>query len=345
MKKITPRHKQALAEAKRRHQADPNVISIGIGLKRKDGKVTGEIGVVIGVRKKIEIKKLSAHDMVLETYSGITSDVEEYGDIIAYEYTKHIRPVPPGYSIGHLDITAGTLGAWVKTLGDDAWHILSNNHVIANSNDARLTDRIVQPGPADGSGDPIAKLTKFARIQFDNDTDEKKKVSQALWKLWKWPANYLAQMSGCKYRLQVTVPNSVDQPYPNLIDAAIAKVDSESLVELNAPVYGEVNGFEDFDLAAEVHKSGRTTGYTQGVVEVIGTSIKVDYGPGKGPATFVDQIIIRGDEGNFSAPGDSGSAILTRDNNFIGGLLFAGGGGITVANKISNVISILGVKL
>jgi hypothetical protein len=59
---------------------------------------------------------------------------------------------------------------------------------------------------------------------------------------------------------------------------------------------------------------------------------------------------------DFSVPGterfiangivchNSGSAIITEDN-LLGGLLFAGGSGVTIANKISNVVSLLGIRL
>ena len=50
-----------------------------------------------------------------------------------------------------------------------------------------------------------------------------------------------------------------------------------------------------------------------------------------------------GDTAEFSAGGDSGSVILVE--GMIGGLLFAGGGGVTIANRISHVISLLGVRL
>lgn len=48
-------------------------------------------------------------------------------------------------------------------------HILSNNHILAKSNDAKLGDPIYQPGPYDGGGpdDTIAQLVAFVPIKFD----------------------------------------------------------------------------------------------------------------------------------------------------------------------------------
>ncbi|NCS49914.1 MAG: hypothetical protein GPJ29_18845 [Microcystis aeruginosa BK11-02] len=44
---------------------------------------------------------------------------------------------------------------------------MSNNHVIANSNNARIGDPIIQPGRVDGGvvpGDRIALLENFVRV-------------------------------------------------------------------------------------------------------------------------------------------------------------------------------------
>lgn len=66
-------------------------------------------------------------------------------------HRKRQRPLLIGSSIGHRDITAGTLGAFVETgLGQPA--ILSNNHVLANENAGAPGDDIWQPGRADGGG-------------------------------------------------------------------------------------------------------------------------------------------------------------------------------------------------
>lgn len=55
--------------------------------------------------------------------------------------------IQPGGSCGHYKITAGTLGGFVED--DEHHYILSNNHVLANSNFCFGDDPILQPGPAD----------------------------------------------------------------------------------------------------------------------------------------------------------------------------------------------------
>jgi hypothetical protein len=94
-------------------------------------------------------------------------------------------------------------------------------------------------------------------------------------------------------------------------------------------------------LGDSVMKVGRTTEMTFGTVEGINAAISVQYG--NQIAEFEDQVIIRGVDGvGFSAPGDSGSAIVTDQS--LGGLLFAGGNGITVANRIEHVQTLLGIE-
>jgi hypothetical protein len=96
----------------------------------------------------------------------------------------HIRPAPGGWSVGHFAVTAGTIGTCVYDIlpGGSAhppqaglgmptnFYILSNNHVLANSNGGRIGDPILQPGSADTGlfpGDQIAILSRFVPIQFN----------------------------------------------------------------------------------------------------------------------------------------------------------------------------------
>jgi hypothetical protein len=242
-------------------------------------------------------------------------------------------------------VTAGTLGAWVRRGQGSERYVLSNNHVLAASNEASPGDFIRQPGRADGGTDDdrFARLTDYVRIRFDGgDGDGKKSAAALAWRGWKWPANEVARLLGCPYRLEVR-PLAVEQPYPNLVDAAVARVNLEEWVDPEVPKIGEPAGIRDFQLGDRVQKTGRTTEHTRGFVEVVGSQVQVDYGT-SGTATFDDQLVVRADSGEFSGPGDSGSAVFGEDA-FLGGLLFAGGEGITIINRISHVVSLLGVRL
>ncbi|MCY4555415.1 MAG: hypothetical protein OXF79_03345 [Chloroflexi bacterium] len=79
-----------------------------------------------------------------------------------------LSPVPCGVSIGHYNITAGTLGCLVEI--PDGVCVLSNNHVLADTNAGAVGDDILQPGPDDqppgGSSRRIAGLTDFEPLRF-----------------------------------------------------------------------------------------------------------------------------------------------------------------------------------
>ncbi len=69
--------------------------------------------------------------------------------------------------MGHFRITAGTFGCLVRR-GNQLF-VLSNNHVLANSNNAQLGDPILQPGPFDGGRIPehvIGQLSQFVPVNF-----------------------------------------------------------------------------------------------------------------------------------------------------------------------------------
>jgi len=77
-----------------------------------------------------------------------------------------LRPAPGGCSIGHYQITAGTLGSRVFDSMTRKRLILSNNHVLGNSNLGKIGDPIYQPGSVDGgmSSSTIATLERFVTI-------------------------------------------------------------------------------------------------------------------------------------------------------------------------------------
>jgi hypothetical protein len=177
---------------------------------------------------------------------------------------------------------------------------MSNNHVLGASNEGARNDRILQPGKYDGGTLPISQETVKVLINFGTDA----------------PGGCLL---GGLFGKRVTGDDRT-QPNPNVVDLALSAALADDVVD---PTIG-----------TRVMRSGRTLGYVQdGLVESIGES-QVSYGDA-GTAIFADQLVIRKDGAEFSAPGDSGSAILNQDNRTVCGLLFAGGEGVTIANRIA----------
>jgi len=151
-----------------------NVVGCGIGEKIKSGLFTGRICLKVYVEKKLPKKELSKSDLVPEKLSPVETDVEEVGKIVPLGNTGRYRPALGGVSLGHYRITAGTFGCLVTDKKNNKIFILSNNHVLANSNNAKKGDPILQPGPYDGGRRPkdtIASLEKWIEIKFGEESN------------------------------------------------------------------------------------------------------------------------------------------------------------------------------
>lgn len=120
-------------------------------------RITDEIGPEADVRRTGRIRPLNELGP-----RRLTPTSQAEGE------TSHVRPLRPGVSIGHIGVTAGTLGAFVRR--PEAPHevyALSNYHVLAGSPQALPGDVVLQPGPADGGllpGDRVGELTRVATL-------------------------------------------------------------------------------------------------------------------------------------------------------------------------------------
>lgn len=144
-----------------------NIVGVGIGEKLVNGHMTGDPCVIVYVVSKAPRNEVASAAAVPPELHGVPTDVVSTGELHALPFRGRYRPVPGGVSVGHFRITAGTVGCLVRK-GRQLF-ILSNNHVLANSNNARPGDPILQPGPADGGQNPrdiVARLSNFIRINF-----------------------------------------------------------------------------------------------------------------------------------------------------------------------------------
>lgn len=315
----------------------PNVVATGIGYKVTNGRQTDELSIICSVELKKAKKKLTASELIPSSIQNIPTDVLPTGPFVARQDPKgRFRPAPGGVSIGHVDITAGTLGCLVKK--DGTTYILSNNHVLANSNEAEIGDSILQPGPYDGGRNPqdqIATLNEFVPITFDGDGNNGSSPGCPTSNMIASILNAIASGIGSSVRMR---PYRV-QATENLVDAAIAEPLNPSDLDNEILQIGPIAGTKEAELGMEIKKSGRTTGLTTGTIQQIDVTARVNYGASK-VATFVDQLMA----GSMSQGGDSGSAVLDNDNNLVG-LLFAGSDTSTIINRIDNVFNSLGVTL
>lgn len=220
---------------------------------------------------------------------------------------------------------SGTLGSLVTRGGTS--YILSNNHVLARSDLGTTTagatpgDNIIQPGLVDtfcGQGPTtiIANLAEFYNLETGAAPRVDAAVAQPV------QSNVIDAQGRILYLGATTDTNSV--PVPGAPHAG------SGLPETNALI------------SRGVAKSGRSTGLTCSSITAIGTSITIQYSKGCGSSTtfaerFTNQVVVAG--GAFSAPGDSGSLIVTQDTADPVALLFAGSDMDTAGNPIGDVLS------
>jgi hypothetical protein len=304
-----------------------NVVGAGVGYKVTASGPTDELGLIVMVTRKLPKEQLRPGDLVPHSIDGVPTDVMETGVLRALG--GRLRPARPGCSIAHQESTAGTLGCLVERDGET--YILSNNHVLALMNQANLGDPILQPGPADGGtlSDTIATLADFVPLDFGSTSPNCRWATAAEALL-----NWLAARLGSAHRVQ-SVKLTEDE---NRVDAALARPLSPDLVSADILDIGVPTGVSAATLGTRVKKSGRTTGFTTGSIQVIDLTVQINY---DGPvAVFSGQLMASA----MSQRGDSGSAVMDEQNRAIG-LLFAGSDRATIINPIGQVLDALRVTV
>lgn len=224
------------------------------------------------------------------------------------------------------EVTAGTLGMIVRKNG--APYILSNNHVLANCNDASMGDQTWQPGRADGGGpnDTIGHLSEWVPIHFEDDES-----TCPIARLFIHGLNWVLSKIHCATRVSTT---SIKM---NKVDCAISRPLFDGDVSDEILEIGKPTGFAEANVNDAVKKSGRTSAVNEGVVEDIDGIARVNYGNGR-TALYTGLIM----SSPIASPGDSGSVVLNEKNEVIG-QLFAGSNLVTLISKISNVLDALGL--
>ena len=225
------------------------------------------------------------------------------------------------------DCCGGTLGALVEDPQSNEY-ILSNNHVLAESDQGHVGDTIDQPGLIDGACTPLSR-----------------------------PGATVRPVGNLKYFVPLASrQTNVDAA---LATAASGAVDaSGSILGLGAPggnqaltaappMAGHGEPLNAANLGMEVVKSGRTTGLTCSNLSAVALTVKVDYYKDCAETqpyttkTYTNQIGISG--AHFTDSGDSGALVLDASNAQAIGLYFAGGTdgdghGLSVANPIGDVL-------
>ena len=227
---------------------------------------------------------------------------------------KRQRPIVAGISVAHRDVTAGTVAYFCRSTrhGDNPSHvfILSNNHVLANVNEAAEGDDVYQPGPADGgtASDHAAELHRFVRMRLGGD-----------------------------------VPNRVDAAIARLLPGVNHNL---SICGIGS-VTGTDRAVEEMRVRKHGRTTGLTDGVVTD--DAIDSIVGMDHSDPSVVALFQNQMRIErtGSSTVFGLGGDSGSLVVSRDNRRAVGLYFAGpeSGLYGLANHIGDVLDQLQIEL
>ena len=300
----------AAKKEQRSWTAAAGIQGLGVGAKITDCEWLSDLVLKVYVIDKLPESKLKQSRKVpkkveIPGLGELETDVEAIGRMKVESNTSRVRPAIPGFSVGHVKITAGTFGCLVHKKGEkQTLYILSNSHVLANEGLAKKGDDELQPGRYDGGALPadlIGQLAEWVPFTFTG------------------------------------------AGFPNLVDAAIATVktkDVTSVIRLIGVPKG-INSAVKREM--QVQKTGRTTDYTIGIVKDINYRTALSYnkpGGGKGRVGFKDQVLCT----RYTAGGDSGSAVCNMKGEVVG-LHFAGSPSSSVFNKIDNVLTALNVEV
>ncbi|MGH9873643.1 MAG: hypothetical protein ACRD9S_14435 [Pyrinomonadaceae bacterium] len=269
-----------------------NVVAVGISEKVSKGKRVGKLALTFYVERKVSIKKLgklAVPPTVPDPLSGpesIVTDVKVIGKIRP-ELNATRKHFQPGNSVGHVDATAGTLGAVVSKNG--AFHILSNSHVLALSGLAKKGDSIVYPGTIDGGAmtkDFVAKLAGFKKFVMGD---------------------------GFHNRVDCAIATPTAERLADLMS---------EIKGLGLPL-GTIKPARGM----KVTKVGRTTGKTTGEIQDIHFRFTLDYEGDVGEVGFLDQVLCTrytndGDSGSLVIDKATGRAVGLHFAGANGGSVF-----------------------
>lgn len=298
----------AVARRARPWTVGAGVQGVGIGEKVTLGRPTGDLALRVYVDRKRPVGTIDnpvPPQVDVADVRGVVTDVVAIGPVTAELFGDRCRPYMPGCGIGHLKVSAGTLGAFVRRPGSGELFALSNAHVLADDGLAALGDPVLQPASDDGgahAADTVAHLEDFVPFEFG------------------------------------------DTGFPNLVDAAIARVDGDQ-VDLAIRLLGHrpAGITRNVRRGMRVHKVGRTTDLTTGIIQDVHFRLSMTYRRSqvdRARVGFRDQVLCT----RFTEGGDSGALVLSSSNRAVG-LHFAGSPSASVFNRIGHVLDQLDIDL
>jgi hypothetical protein len=232
------------------------------------------------------------------------------------------------------DCCGGTLGSLIQDTNNHQY-LLSNNHVLARSDQASVGDAIIQPGLIDNNCTPNGEGAGTSLVGS----------------LTGWLPLTLSATNADAAIAQVN--SGAVSTTGNILELGSRQADG-TLAAAPPGVSSTGGKGEAATLNLTVAKSGRTTGLTCASISALSVDLNVDYyldcAETKPYLTksYTNQVAISGNE--FSDAGDSGSLVVDAGDAEPIGLFFAGGidaSGVSqgVANPAPDVLSELSTQL
>ncbi|TCO42564.1 hypothetical protein EV646_113186 [Kribbella antiqua] len=119
----------------------PGVVEVGVGLRRRAGRIEDEAVYVVSVRTKLPAAEVPAGELIPDSIRGVPIDVEEYTEpipLLGFGDEDDKRNY--GTKVGGVSIRAegagghGTLGCFCKRNDDNSVVLLSCHHVLFDGN-------------------------------------------------------------------------------------------------------------------------------------------------------------------------------------------------------------------
>ncbi|MFJ6670884.1 hypothetical protein ACIQMJ_07225 [Actinosynnema sp. NPDC091369] len=291
----------------------PGVVGVDLGEKTVGGRVTGELAIVVFVRRKGPAAQFAIPPDVLGVPTDVVEDTfwphhtiaspegvsgaERHESLvggIGIGPSRAVRLVPPDVAEVDDYVVAGTLGALVRPRCRHVVMALTAFHVACVDDAWAVGDPMVHPSRVDGGHPVHDRVGALARAALSGQVDAAAIV--------------------------LTTPRA----RPEVVGL------------------GPVTGQARARVGDRVRKRGRTTAVTEGVVASTDAAITLDFGVGLGVRTLHDQIRI--ETPRFADHGDSG-AVLLDDANRVVGLYCGGSPDRGFANPIGPVLDQLDVEL
>jgi hypothetical protein len=305
---------ELLARARRALGRLPQVAGVGLGWREKCGEITDIPALRVYVRQKVARAELSQSDIVPAYYDGVLTDVvpvftvvPAFATVAAMQHSSR-APLQPGITISNLrgmlpEQAAGPHQSGMGTLGFFALVngirrrevvLVSNRHVLmahgAGSGSTIYAPVFCRRGENSlvhaSTLDPIAEIKDEGAEQnhpfhYNDEPVENYFVDCATALLLAQPAS-------------PTGNNGVPAP----VVRGVARMHPLDALGYRAP---------------RVRKFGGTSGITQGRVVDVAAPVENSSGPQR-----QQNIVIRGTDGAFVWPGDSGALVLNEHDQAIG---------------------------